>query len=654
MTEQPEVVLVSMPYHCVERPNMALGILAATLRGAGIATRCLHANLDFAARIGLDAYEVILGRFSGQQFAELTFTEAAFRGDAPRYQAYLGSIIDAQAVADGSARIQIPRLFHAVRGTTTAFIDEVARAIVDKGPRIVGCSSMFEQHVASLALLRRIKELDPGIVTMIGGPNAEGEMGRATVNNFRWVDYAVSGEADALIVPLCRRILDGPATISRRELPSGVLRREPLASTGGDAHRVVLEDMDAVCTPDFDDYFQDLDDAPFRDRVLVGLTVETSRGCWYGQKRHCTFCGQNGMGMKFRSKSPQRVLDEFRGLAARYGIPNFGVVDNILDLAYFDRVLPELERDATDYRIFYELKPNMKRPQLEQLWRAGIRSVIPGFESLDDEPLALMRKGTSMAINVQVLKWARELGIYVHWIMLHGVPGESDDAYGRMEALIPKLMHLQPPNIATPIEFHRFSPYLDDPEAWGLELEPHPAYAALYPLPPDQLREIAYYFVDRSAGAWNSVSPARRRCLLLLNDWIAAYVGGAALVVEPRGDGGAIVRDTRPCAERSELELTPRQHALHRCLDSVASRRAAGQQMAALGYDEPDAIDRDLDVLEARHLVVRTGPKLLALGTAEPRPPQWLDYKAPHGVVLPPNAAQTREPAHEPRSEHRC
>src|SRR6185503_10281635 len=83
-----------------------------------------------------------------------------------------------------------------VRRRAEAFIERVAEAVLADRPRIVGCTSMFQQHCASLALLRRIRELDPSVVTMMGGANCEGPMGKAAHSAFGWVDFVVSGEAD--------------------------------------------------------------------------------------------------------------------------------------------------------------------------------------------------------------------------------------------------------------------------------------------------------------------------------------------------------------------------------------------------------------------------------------------------------------------------
>ena len=179
-----------------------------------------------------------------------------------------------------------------------------------RGPRVVGCTSTFNQHCAALALTRRVKELDPTVITVLGGGNCEGEMGLTTTRQFPWVDFVVSGEAEELFPPFCKTLLDARgADIPEAEFPYGVFG----ACTGGPCRcsppsgpvpRAIVKDLDQSPLPDFDDYFLAL--GAFADRHLVepGLLAETSRGCWWGMTNHCTFCGLNGGGMTYRSKSP--------------------------------------------------------------------------------------------------------------------------------------------------------------------------------------------------------------------------------------------------------------------------------------------------------------------------------------------------------------
>ena len=57
------------------------------------------------------------------------------------------------------------------------------------------------------------------------------------------------------------------------------------------------------------------------------LALETSRGCWWGQKHHCTFCGLNGEDMQYRSKSGPRAREELDFLVDRHANRLVHVVD---------------------------------------------------------------------------------------------------------------------------------------------------------------------------------------------------------------------------------------------------------------------------------------------------------------------------------------
>ena len=124
-------------------------------------------------------------------------------------------------------------------------------------------------------------------------------------------------------------------------------------------------------TPDYDDYFDALRASTLSNLIRPGLLAESSRGCWWGEKSHCTFCGLNGTGMKYRSKSPERVLTELAELSRRYGVSGIQFVDNILDMSYFRHVLPRLAAAGGRYALFYETKANLKREQVELLADAG-------------------------------------------------------------------------------------------------------------------------------------------------------------------------------------------------------------------------------------------------------------------------------------------
>jgi ribosomal peptide maturation radical SAM protein 1 len=177
--------------------------------------------------------------------------------------------------------------------------------------------------------------------------------------------------------------------------------------------------MDEVPVPRFDEYFRRLEKSPLATTILPQIPFETSRGCWWGMKAHCTFCGLNGLDMKFRSKSPARVVDELSAQAARHAVLDFTAVDNILDMKYFATLLPDLAARKLDFGFFYETKSNLKEAQVVALEAAGVRAIQPGIESLSTPTLALMRKGVTAIQNIRLLKWCAMHGVRVVWNLLY-------------------------------------------------------------------------------------------------------------------------------------------------------------------------------------------------------------------------------------------
>lgn len=602
-----DVTLVLMPFAALERPSLALGLLKSCLARAGISARVEYANLDFAEFSTLDLSQTIINRSPEFLLGEWVFAGAAF----PENQPDLAAFFETQPhKGDMDSLLQL-------RQRVPEFIDGLARRVLELGPRIVGCSSVFQQHCASLALLRRIRELAPDVVTVLGGGNCEGDMGLATHQHFPWLDYVVSGEADRVFPELCRRLLEGSTGPPLPGVIAPGNRSQPTPPG-----RPQILDLNQSPVPDFDEYFARLAGLSYRTRVRPGLPIETSRGCWWGQKHHCTFCGLNGSGMSFRSKTPERALAEFSELSERYRLRSFEPVDNILDMGYLESVLPHLAAQEPPYRLFYETKANLRYSQLESLVAAGVRWIQPGIESLHDGVLKLIDKGTTGMVNIQLLKWARELGVRLSWNFLFNFPGEEEDWYEEMLSWLPLLTHLQPPSGAYPVRYDRFSPYHVEPEKYGLQLRPLPPYAHVYPLSEEELARLAYYFGD-SRRPW---SASHRRLARFCRDWFRSYWTMPALL-SIDDDGTTLdILDTRECAQVRRQRISGREREIYLACDKASTLKSLtarfGQEAACVLADQV-----------ARGLTLEMNGRYLALGVRGALPS--LQMPSPGGDILP-------------------
>jgi ribosomal peptide maturation radical SAM protein 1 len=485
-------VIVSMPFMDVDRPSIQLGLLKAIGEMYGFPVRTLHANLDFAARIDVDYYR-ILAEQRGRLVGDWLFSVEAFGDAAPDRDAHLlDEFADELSYLAGSPREVRDRLLRTRNRDVPAFLDSVMAAFPWNEVRVVGFSSTFQQNTASFALARRLKQRYPEIMTVFGGANFDGEMGLELVRSVECVDAAVIGEGDTAFPGLLCALAAGTDPAAVAGVACRVGNRVVAAPPAPPRSR-----LDDLPVPDYGEYFERAENLGLLPRVGHRdgwIPFEAARGCWWGAKHHCTFCGLNGTTMRFRAKSPQRVLDELAQLARRYRSFRFEAVDNILDMTYLKELFPAIIDSGADYEIFYEVKANLSRAQLRLLARGGVTHLQPGLESLSSHVLRLMDKGVRAAQNVNLLRWAQYYGIDVAWSILWGFPGETPQDYAEQAAVAPHLTHLRPPSSAARIWLERFSPLYTRPERFRLRYRtPERSYRYVYPEGVD-LDRVAYFF----------------------------------------------------------------------------------------------------------------------------------------------------------------
>ncbi|HEY0006064.1 MAG TPA: RiPP maturation radical SAM C-methyltransferase [Pyrinomonadaceae bacterium] len=499
-----EVVLINMPFTVLSAPSIGLGLLKSGLTRLGIVSKSLNLNLRFAEMIGQDTYTFIEAITHPEQLVrEWIFSESLFQHPKNRdIDGFVRDVLSIKTVDDPELSVYsqacldklVPAILKA-KSLVEEFLDQCLETILALNPRVIGFTSIFEQHTASLSLARRIKSQRPDCFIIFGGSNCEGIMGAETFRQFDFIDVLVSGEGDLVFPEIVQSILESrpihelPGVYNRRRRVLQIVEQPP-------QNTPPIEDLDKLPVPDYDDYFEQLEASSLKLPEEPTLFFETSRGCWWGEKLHCTFCGLNGATMAFRSKSAERALDELVYLTGRHPGCNVNVVDNILDMKYFKTLVKMLAEGDYNFSLFYEVKSNLRKEQLRLLREAGVTTIQPGIESLSDNILRIMRKGVTALQNIQLLKWCSELNIKAVYNIIWGFPGESPDDYKKMLELIPAITHLRPPVGAGTIRIDRFSPNFNSHKELGFtQLTPFPAYRYVYPLDPKAVHNLAYFFV---------------------------------------------------------------------------------------------------------------------------------------------------------------
>jgi len=499
-----QIILINMPFARLSMPSIALTQLSAVLQeqfGNRIEVKILYLNLDFQAYLG----DISLYDHTHSSTAFMTgigawfFRQSAFPDAKDNLDAYYKRYYSTQDEATQDLWHRLQQKRDGVDAFFNDLIDQHSLAESD----LVGFTTLFSQTTASIAMSRLIKNRNPDVHTVIGGAPCDALMGMALARNVTHIDAVFSGPALTSFPEyvgglIGERQLDGDAI-------DGVFtqtNRERWPESGHPSAIAPLgtpSDINANIPLDYNSFLTDLDTAFPDGNMPPALLFETSRGCWWAQKKACLFCGLNGLHVQHQTMQPKTSIAHIESLY-QY-VPRcqiFLAVDTALPKSYTRDVFPHISPPES-MTIFYELRPHITAEELQVLVDAGVRAFQPGIESLATSSLKLMNKGTSAFQNIIFLKHCSAHTVRLDWNLLVFTPGENESVYKKNLEDIPNLTHLAPPSGAFPVDFVRFSHYFENPEDFNLDLKPRNFYEMTYPFDRQSVTDLAYNFVDRNA-----------------------------------------------------------------------------------------------------------------------------------------------------------
>ena len=621
------VSLINMPFAALQRPSIALTQLKAVVEEQfpeKVSVDIHYLNQDFAHYLSLNLYSWLAFSAESQNsgLGDWFFRQSAFAGRPDNSEAYFQRYFPYQAGQFAAVK----KMLLERRQGLDAYLDSlIDRYQLDEAD-VVGFTSMFAQNVASFALASRIKRRNPRAVVVVGGANCESPMGQEIVKHVEAVDYVFSGPALKSFPEFVGHRLDGEP--DRCASVKGVFAKDgralPLAGAaiGEELH------IDARVPLDYDQFL----DAVGRNfpggEVRPVLMFETSRGCWWGERAHCTFCGLNGLTMNYRAMKPERAVELISSLF-RYSsrCSSLESVDNILPKNYFTEVFPHLETPQ-NMILFYEVKADLKEEEVRALAKARVKWIQPGIEALATSTLKLMKKGTTSFQNLMLLKNCRMYDIFPAWNLLIGFPGEEEAVYEKYVESLPLLTHLPPPSGAYPVRFDRFSPYFVQAAQYQLDLSPMDYYQLIYPFGQESLANLAYYFTDRNYRApylkvmsrW--VNKIREKVNLWLSRWnVQSQELRPGLYLSENG-GPAVIHDSRS-GQPAEHEIN---EVTKQVLGLLNKPGRISDLASALGHIPDFEPSKEIAYLQEKGWVFQEHDRYLSLVLPQKPPPMTLRY----------------------------
>jgi ribosomal peptide maturation radical SAM protein 1 len=605
------VIFVCMPWATTTRPSLALGILSRLCQEEDVPVKVFYGNMDLSAMIGFEA----AGRFANERalygLSEHLFACDLFGAENLNSDEYIETLLTLDLPNPFKEAGYIKRLRDEV---VPAFLSKMEQRVLREDPTVVGFSSTFNQVMASLALGRRLKKRQPEIQVIAGGACFDGEMGqeyhRALPDT---LDHVFMGEAEDSFRRYLRLLMADEPTQGIPGVTDVVDGK--LCLIPGNP----LQDMNQSPMPDYDDFFSEkerLQNETGKVFNIEFLPFESSRGCWWGQKNHCVFCGINDDLMAFREKDIDRVVSEMISLSARYRVVHLTAADWIISRKSRGEIFRRLRDLDLDIECFYETRADLSKEEIAMMQDAGIVKIQPGIESLSSELLRLMKKGTSRIKHVQFLRWCKEYDIHLSYNILAGFPGEKAEWYLDMADFIPKIIHVQPPlHNMHYVEMHRFSPLFQSRDQFQVdEYRIREDYGFNFPDGMVDPLKVGYFFSYHSS-ALAQVDQYAERVREVVGAWIDAHGKQKPPVYHYiLGPGFTRITDTRQ-GDGRYLHLADLHQDILLLCDKVQTIAKLKEMLEPLYSQEiaRGAVEETVQEMLAEDLLVQEGNCLLTL-----------------------------------------
>jgi len=464
-----DMLIIVPPFTKIGYPSIAAHTLQSYAKKHSIKIKVFYANLALAR-----FFDHYFDRNLYNDFCQLSISKQnLFLGERFFFRTVYGkrpfAVRDERCLSFLRKHIRdstLRKVVFDVERHVSEWLTNLTDSILNSNYKIIGCTSSFQQVLACISIFNVLKRCNKDIITIIGGANCEGEMAAETLSLSKNINYVFSGESELSLVDFIKN-----------------------KKKSNSEHKVIksipLQDINQIPCLDYSEYLQQLDlFYPYSDyKKTIWLQYQTSRGCWWGEKKTCTFCGVNGTSVCYKEKDPKKVLNELKSLRKSWPNNNIMMVDSIFPHTYFKTLLPKLVGFGEKLNIFYEVKSNISFEQMLLLKKAGINRLQPGIESLSTSLLRRMNKGCSAKTNIIFLRNAMSMNLDIVWLLLYGFPGDTKLEYEDTLKLIPYIIHLKPPAKFSRISIDRFSLYFRFPEKYNIdELNPLGNFKDLFPM----------------------------------------------------------------------------------------------------------------------------------------------------------------------------
>ncbi|MDP3427487.1 MAG: radical SAM protein, partial [Humidesulfovibrio sp.] len=282
-------------------------------------------------------------------------------------------------------------------------------------------------------------------------------------------DIVVVGEGEITVVELMDCLLGG----DNLDGVDGLCCRNSRGQATITKPRALVPDLDTMPQPDFSSFpIERYTGSTEPDSHPTFWSLFTSRGCPF----NCTFCSShNVFGRKFRTRSPQNILEECVALNKNFGASFFAFQD---DEAFINKkriieFCKLVQKSNCKFGFSARLRiDSVTSELLAEMKAAGFKRMAFGIDSWHDESLRLVNKSYGVKEILSRFKVVTSADIpAVYFNIIAGFPWETRDHFRVMLKHIGQIDKnvLFFASLVTPIPYPKTKLYDDYHEQFGFK-----------------------------------------------------------------------------------------------------------------------------------------------------------------------------------------
>ena len=310
-------------------------------------------------------------------------------------------------------------------------IRQVLYYLAKEQPSIVGFSCYCWSITKILDLSRYLKQNDPDIKIILGGPEV-GPASEKYMQENSSIDLIVTGEGEVTFKEVLSSFLGAGNTLATIRgitcrTQDGILTTEP---------RPLLTSLDEIPSPYLSGILKPRNEVTY---------IETYRGCPY----RCGFCYEGKNFSELRFFSEERVKKEIALIMSNKTIRSFHIVDSVFNLKKdrlrkLTQLISEANHNNTELRTVEIMAESVDQETVQLFKKAHVVSVETGPQTVNRETLHTINRYFDRDKFERGIRLLLDEGIEVLTDLIIGLPGDN---LFRFATSIRTMMHLKPSTI---------------------------------------------------------------------------------------------------------------------------------------------------------------------------------------------------------------